>query len=105
EFNTTIKNKIMRKKILIVITCLLVLNMIIYLNNSILKVFFIVIIAFVSGFLLFKEIKILYKYLTHYMFNLRTDFFDKYIERPRLFVYLTIGIVNLFVLNYFIQIF
>lgn len=95
----------MRKNVLILIACLLVLNTILYFNNNILKVIFMVILVFVSGFLICKEIKVLYKYFTHYMFNLRTDFFDKYIERPRLFVYLSIGTINLFILNYFIHIF
>lgn len=46
-------------------------------------------------YLFVKEMIILLKFFGAYMFNLRTDFFNKKIERPRLFVYLTLGTASI----------
>lgn len=58
----------------------------------------------VSSYLIFKELIIIWRFLTTYMFNLRTDFFDKRIERPRLFVYITFGSLALVSLYQYLHI-
>ena len=63
----------------------------------------IVTMLFTSGFLMYKQLKVLWKYFTYYMFNIKINFFDKRIERPRLFVYLTIGIASLIMFRLFIK--
>lgn len=51
-----------------------------------------------SFYILFKEIRVLWRYFTAYMFTIKTSFFDKKIERPRLLMYLFFGSLNLCVL-------
>lgn len=51
-----------------------------------------------SFFLFLKELKILVRFFLNYMFVNPTSFFDKFIERPRLFVYATAGNISLFIL-------
>ena len=58
---------------------------------------------FSSGVLMYKQLRALWKYFTYYMFNIKINFFDKRIERPRLFVYLTIGTASLIMFRLFIS--
>ena len=53
--------------------------------------------AVTSLFLFARELRVLWAYFNHYMFNLEKAIqFDKHIERPRLFFYLTFGVLNIF---------
>lgn len=53
--------------------------------------------AVTSVFLFVRELRVLWAYFNHYMFNLEKSIqFDKHIERPRLFFYLTFGVLNIF---------
>lgn len=57
-----------------------------------------IVMFILSGYLLWKEGRILWRYSTSYMFNIRASFFDKKIERPRLFFYVFFGIMNVWAL-------
>lgn len=60
------------------------------------------VMVLITSFLLLKEFKVTINYFVAYMFNLRTDFFNKKIERPRLFVYLIFGTLSvLFIVLYY----
>src|SRR5699024_10943116 len=50
-----------------------------------------------SLYLFIREFKVLWGYFKFYMFNLekKADF-DKRVQRPRLFFYLTFGLLNIF---------
>ena len=50
---------------------------------------------FSISYLIIKEVAVLLRFIGSYMFNLRTDYFDKKIERPRLLVYLTFGTASI----------
>tara|TARA_R110002020_G_scaffold42212_10_gene123976 strand:+ start:1878 stop:2714 length:837 start_codon:yes stop_codon:yes gene_type:complete len=53
--------------------------------------------AFICGLLFILELRVIWSYFSHFMFNLeRLVQFDKHIERPRLFFYLTFGFLNIF---------
>ncbi|WP_128758402.1 hypothetical protein [Leeuwenhoekiella aequorea] len=51
-----------------------------------------------TSILIVKELKVIVKYSLAYMFNLKTDFFDKNIERPRLFTYIVFGALSVFII-------
>ncbi|WP_417886695.1 hypothetical protein [Zunongwangia sp.] len=54
-----------------------------------------------TSFLFLKELKVVTNYSIAFMFDLRTDFFNKKIERPRLLVYLIFGAFSvLFIVQY-----
>ncbi|MCS4238300.1 ABC-type multidrug transport system fused ATPase/permease subunit [Myroides gitamensis] len=95
-------------KRLIFITCILLIAIIsTIVNYTKSKYGYIGIISVlfgVSSYLIFKELRILWRFLTAYMFNLRTDFFDKRIERPRLFVYISFGTMAIISLYHYLHI-
>lgn len=54
------------------------------------------IMAITSFFLFVRELKSLWYFFKYFMFNLEnTVKFDKRIERPRLFIYLTFGVLHI----------
>lgn len=71
-------------------------------TNAYMAVIFIMLCISI-GFL-WKEIRVLWRFFTAYMFNLKTDFFDKKIERPRLFIYIIFGTVTCFSLYQYLHI-
>ena len=95
-------------KRLIFITCILLIAIIsTIVNYTRSKYGYIGIISVlfgVSSYLIFKELRILWRFITAYMFNIRTDFFDKRIERPRLFVYMSFGTIALISLYHYLHI-
>lgn len=83
----------MRKIVPIILTTL-ILSLITIITES--KTSSIVLICFLlvgCFYQLYREVKVLNKFIIAYMFNLKIDFFNKYIERPRIFIYLIFGTI------------
>lgn len=61
-----------------------------------------IVLLMVSIYLIGREILVLWRFFTAYMFNVNDSNFNKKIERPRLFIYLTLGLISLLLLYLFI---
>jgi len=89
----------MTKKIFLVfLICTSITIILNSIGNETLLFFFKCSLVLLSFFLFLKELKILVRFFLNYMFLNPTFFFDKFIERPRLFVYATAGNISLFIL-------
>lgn len=82
--------------IVILILVALISTLINYTQSGYAYIVVMIVFFCVNTFFLWKEIKVLWRFFTAYMFNIKTDFFDKKIEKPRLFIYLTFGTITLF---------
>ena len=69
-----------------------------YFNFQIGYFFITLSMTLMTSILIVKELKVIVKYSLAYMFNLKTDFFDKNIERPRLFTYIVFGALSVFII-------
>jgi len=88
-----------RTKIITVFLLAIIISTLInYFEFQIGHMFITYLMILISSVLIVKEFKVIAEYSIAYMFNLKTSFFNKRIERPRLFVYLTFGVMCVFVI-------
>src|SRR5699024_122144 len=88
----------MKKLIFLLIAVALLVSVNIYLDNKYFYLSLIGIMIMASSYYFIKEIKNIWRYFVAYMFNVRVTEFKKSIERPRLFIYITFGILSWFFL-------
>lgn len=88
----------MKKLIFLLIAVALLVSVNIYLDNKYFYLSLIGIMIMASSYYFIKEIKNIWRYFVAYMFNVRVTGFKKSIERPRLFIYITFGILSWFFL-------